>query len=250
MSGNNPEPGRTVTSRVLALLAAFDHQHSHLTLSQLSRRSGVPLTTTHRLVAELVDWQALSLDAEARYVIGRRLWQLGLLSPVNQDLRELALPYLEDVHAVTRQTVHLAVREGMTALYVERLLGSGSAKVVSRMGSHLPLHATGVGKVLLAWAPAEVVAEALTRLERLTAHTIVDPAGIRRELAAVRRDGHARTAEEMTLGTRSLAVPVRNLEGEVVAALGIVIDSARRDLLRFAPVLQVAAGAIGRRLVP
>jgi DNA-binding IclR family transcriptional regulator len=248
VSGGSAEAGRSVTSRVLALLAAFDHRHTRLTLSQLARRSGLPLTTTHRLVAELVEWQALARDADGHYVIGRRLWQLGLLAPVNRDLRELALPYLQDVHAVTRQTVHLAVREGTAALYVERLLGSGSAKVVSQMGSYLPLHATGVGKVLLAWAPDEVQARALADPEQVTSRTVVDPVAIRRELTAVRRDGYARTAEEMTLGTRSLAVPVSNSRGEVVAALGVVVDTAHRELLRLVPVLQVAAGAISRRL--
>jgi DNA-binding IclR family transcriptional regulator len=248
VSGGSAEAGRSVTSRVLALLGAFDHRHTQLTLSQLARRSGLSLTTTHRLVGELIDWQALARETDGSYVIGRRLWQLGLLAPVNQDLRELALPYLQDVHAVTRQTVHLAVREETEALYVERLLGSASTKVVSQMGSYLPLHATGVGKVLLAWAPEEVVAAALVNPERVTVRTVVDPAVIRRELGGVRRDGFARTSEEMTLGTRSLAVPVSNSEGEVVAALGVVVDTGYRELLKLVPVLQVAAGAIGRRL--
>jgi DNA-binding IclR family transcriptional regulator len=248
MSGGSAEAGRSVTSRVLALLAAFDHRHTQLTLSQLARRSGLPLTTTHRLVSELMDWQALDRNRDGTYMIGRRLWQLGLLSPLNQDLRELALPYLQDLHTVTRQTVHLAVREGTAALYVERLLGSGSTKVVSQMGSHLPLHATGVGKVLLAWAPDDVLALALENPEKVTARTIVDPAAIRRELVAVRRDGFARTSEEMTLGTRSIAVPVSDSEGEVVAALGVVVYTAYRELLRLVPVLQVTAGAISRRL--
>ena len=246
MAGNTSTPGATVTSRALALLGAFDEQHRRLTLTELAQRAALPVPTTHRLVGELVAWQALARDGEGRYVVGRRLWEVGLLAPVNLGLREVALPHLQDVHATTRDTVHLAVREGTRALYVERL--AGSTPVVSQMGSRLPLHATGVGKVLLAWAPDDVRDLALSAPEQVTAHTVVDPLRLRRELEEVRRRGCARTAQEMTLGTSSLAVPVRDPAGEVVAALGVVVPAQRRDLLRLLPVLQVAARAIGRRL--
>jgi DNA-binding IclR family transcriptional regulator len=121
--------------------------------------------------------------------------------------------------------------------------------VVSSVGSRLPLHATGVGKVLLASAPDDVVEQALRTLTRQTRHTVVDPRRLRRELAEVRRRGHARTAEEMSLGTHSVAVPVQ-VEGTpvVAAALGIVVPSTRRDVPRLVPVLQVAARGIGRQL--
>lgn len=245
MAGGSTQPGRSVTSRALAVLSAFDQEHPRLTLS---RRSGLTLTTTHRLVGELVEGNALARDQQGRYVIGQRLWEVGLLAPVNLGLREVALPYLQDVHATTRDTVHLAVREGIRALYVERLAGRGSARVVSKMGGRLPLHVTGVGKVLLAWAPDDVRDQALQAPVRVAEHTVVDPARLRRELDEVRRRGYARTSQEMTLGTISLAVPVSSLAGDLVAALGVVVPSARRDLLRLLPVLQVAARAIGRRL--
>jgi len=248
VAGGSAEPGRSALSRAVAVLESFDHEHTRQTLSQISRRSGLHLTTTHRLVNELAGRRILARDTDGRYVIGRRMWELGLLAPVNQDLRELALPHLQDVHAVTRQTVHLAVRAETTALYVERLVGSGSARVVSQMGSHLPLHATGVGKVLLAWAPESVVAECLSNPVRVTPYTVVDPRELRRQLSDVRKQGFARTFEEMTLGVNSLAVPVTDPRGEVVAALGVVIARTRRDLLSFVPVLRVAAGAVGRRL--
>jgi DNA-binding IclR family transcriptional regulator len=123
--------------------------------------------------------------------------------------------------------------------------------VFCHVGSRLPLHATGVGKVLLASAPDDVVAEALTAPVRATRHTVVEPARLRRELAEVRRRGFARTAEEMSLGTLSVAVPVRVERGSgtvVAAALGIVVPSHRRDLSRLVPVLEVAARGIGRAL--
>lgn len=250
MAGGTIEAGRSVTSRALAVLGAYDDRHLRLGLSDIARRSGLPLTTAHRLVAELASWGALERREDGCYVVGRRLWQLGLLAPVHLELREVALPFLQDLFATTRENVQLAVRSGHEALYVERLHGHRSVALVSRAGGRLPLHATGVGKVLLAHAPPEVVARALERPERVTRHTIIEPGRLRREMADVRRRGYARTVEEMTLGTFSVAVPVHGPAGEVLAALGIVTTTMRKDLHRLAPVLQVTAAGITRTLLP
>jgi DNA-binding IclR family transcriptional regulator len=240
-----------VTSRALAVLDAFSATSPRLSLSEIAQRSGTPLTTTHRLLGELTDWGALTRRADGRYEIGRKLWDLGLLAPVQLELRQVAAPFLSDVHTTIRDTVHLAVRDGLCALYVERISGRESVPVVSSVGSRLPLHATGVGKVLLAAAPADVVEQALRSLTRQTRNTVVEPGRLRRELAEVRRRRYARTSEEMSAGAASLAVPVQ-VEGRsgpvVVAALGIVVPPHRRDLLRLVPVLEVAARGIGREL--
>jgi DNA-binding IclR family transcriptional regulator len=170
---------------------------------------------------------------------------------VSLELRQVAAPFLLDLHTTIRDTVHLAVREGLSALYVERISGRESVPVVSQVGSRLPLHATGVGKVLLAAAPDEVVEQALRSLTRLTRSTVVEPGRLRRELAEVRRRRYARTSEEMSAGAASLAVPVqvdRRTGPVVVAALGVVVPPHRRDLPRLVPVLEVAARGIGREL--
>ena len=172
MAGRGRDPGQSVTSRVLAVLSAFDDSHPRLRLSEVARRSGLPVSTVSRLLAELVAGEALARRPDGRYEVGRRLWQLGLLAPVNQELREVALPFIHDIQTATGDVVHIAVREGIAALYVERVVGRGSVPVVSRMGSRLPLHATGVGKVLLAEAPPEVLAEALANLTSLPAENL------------------------------------------------------------------------------
>jgi DNA-binding IclR family transcriptional regulator len=145
-------------------------------------------------------------------------------------------------------TVHLAVRDGTLALYLDRLSGHGSVPVVSKAGARLPLHATGVGKVLLAEAPPEVLAEALANLTPVTRHTITDPARLLRDLAETRRRGYARAVEEITLGLVSVAVPIRPEPGPPVAALGVVTRASRPKASQLVPVLQVAAAAIGRAL--
>jgi DNA-binding IclR family transcriptional regulator len=251
MAGGSGVPGRSVTSRALAILDAFDSGSPRLSLSEIADRSGTPLTTAHRLLAELTGWGALARRADGRYEIGPKLWDLGLLAPVQLELRQVAAPFLMDVHTAIRDTVHLAVRDGLSALYVERVSGRESVPVVSSVGSRLPLHATGVGKVLLAAAPPEVEQEVLRSLTRVTRHTVIDPGRLRRELTEVRRRKYARTSEEMSPGAASLAVPVqvdRPRGPIVVAALGIVVPPHRRDLPRLVPVLEVAARGIGREL--
>jgi DNA-binding IclR family transcriptional regulator len=248
VAGGGRDPGRSVTSRVLAVLGAFDAGHPRLTLSEVARRAGMPVATTARLLGELVAGEALVRRADGRYEVGRRLWQLGLVAPVHQELREVALPLMHDLHAATGDVVHLAVREGTAALYVERMVGTSSVPVLSRMGARLPLHATGVGKVLLAEAPADLLQAVLADLTRITGHTIVEPGRLLRELAEVRRRGYARTSEEMTLGSASLAVPVRPRPGPPIAALGMVTPAAHPRVARLLPALQVAAAALGRAL--
>ncbi|WP_370288244.1 IclR family transcriptional regulator [Nocardioides sp.] len=242
-------PGAALVPRAFDLLGAFDEQHRSLALAELAERTGLASSTTLRIARQLVDVGALERRGDGRYVVGRRIWDLGLLAPVEQDLREIASPYLHDLHAATRATVHLAVREDTRVLYLDRLAGRASVPVVSRVGTHLPLHATGVGKVLLAHAPESVVLEVLGDLPRLTAHTVTQPGVLAAQLERVRREGHATTAEEMTLGACSAAVPIRaGGDGAVVAALGVVVPSLRRDRARLVAALEVAAQGIGRRL--
>ena len=238
----------TVTSRALSLLGAFDEHHRRLTLTELSRRSGLPMPTAHRLVGEMVAWGALARTPSGEYVVGRRLWDLGLLAPVQTGLRQLASPYLHDLYGATLATVHLAVRDGTQVLYLDRLSGHASVPVVSTVGSRLPMHATGVGKVLLAHAPPSVQAEVLGNLTRVTAYTISQPGTLRRQLARVLREDYATTVEEMSLGACSVAVPIR-ARSEVVAALGIVVPTLKKDRARLVSAMQVAARSIGRSLV-
>src|SRR3954470_15682989 len=248
MAGNLSTPGTTVTSRALSLLGAFDEDHRVLSLSQLAERAGLPVPTAHRLVGELVAWGALSRTTAGEYVVGRRLWDVGLLAPAQSGLRELASPYLHDLYGATLATVHLPVRDGAQVLYVDRLSGHASVPVVSTIGSRLPMHATGVGKVLLAHAPSAVQADVLANLTRVTPYTVIQPGILRRQLARVIRDDYATTVEEMSLGACSVGVPIR-ARGDVVAALGIVVPSLKKDRARLVSAMQVAARGIGRALV-
>ncbi|KAA2262638.1 IclR family transcriptional regulator [Solihabitans fulvus] len=248
MAGNSANPGVSVTARVLALLDAFDSDHRALRLSDIARRADLPLPTAHRLLAELVSWGALARREDGRYVVGRRLWDLGLLAPARSGLREIASPFLHDIYGATLATVHLAVREGTKVLYLDRLSGHASVPIVSQVGTRLPMHATGVGKVLLAHAPEDVLFAVLSALDRVTPYTVTAPGRLRQQLARVRQEGYAQTYEEMSLGACSVAVPIHDPSNQVVAALGIVVASLKRDRARLVAALEVAAQGIRRTL--
>jgi DNA-binding IclR family transcriptional regulator len=248
MAGNTSTPGASVTSRVLALLGAFDSRSRSLTLSELARRANLPLATAHRLVGELVEWGALTRQASGQYVVGRRMWDLGLLAPDRNDLRQVASPFLHDLYAATLATTALAVRDGTQALNIDRLSGRASVPIGSDVGSRVPLYATGVGKVLLAHAPLTVQAEVLSNLKRLTPYTITQPGRLREHLRRVLRDGFAQSSEEMHLGACSVAVPIWSAGGSVVAALGVVVPDLRRSRPRLIAALSVAAQGITRSI--
>jgi DNA-binding IclR family transcriptional regulator len=241
--------GQSVTARVLRVLAAFSAERPELMLTEIARRAGLPLTTAHRIVGELTEWGALERATDGRYRIGLRLWEVGALAPRGLGLRESAMPFLEDLYAVTKQNVQLAVLDGSEVVYLERLSGRGAVNTITRVGGRLPLHATGVGLVLLAFADTELQEQVLaSRLKRYTSRTICHPDELRRTLAEVRRTGVAVSDRQIELVALSVAAPVRGPNGEVVAALSVVVPAGTPDTRAYVPVVRATARGISRVL--
>jgi DNA-binding IclR family transcriptional regulator len=233
---------RSVTVRAALLLGAFDTGHRVLNLSQLSRRSGLPLATAHRLAADLVETGLLVRRSDGGYEIGARLWRLGLLAPPTR-LRELALPHLQDLVAATGHTVHLAVLDRTHALIIDRLSGTRTLPTRHSPGNRLPLHCGAVGKALLAYADPAIVDQVTADLHRYTAYTITDPVRLHRQLEEIRRTGLARSAQEYRTGVTSLAVPVHGHEG-VVAAVGLLAPLRTPRLANALSHLRAASASI------
>lgn len=249
MAGGTREAGRTVLGGALAVLGAFSDARPELTLAAICDSTGLPSATAYRLVAELVGWGALERVSRGRYRIGLRLWQVGSLAPAARDLRDAALPFMQDLAAVTGHLVHLVVLDGHRALFLERLAGHIQVPVRSQVGRWLPPHGSGPGKVLLAHAAPELVEEVLAAgLPRLASGTIIDPGELRRVLADVRRSGYCVSRDEMTEGASSVAAPITGAAGAVVASLSVVVPSGTTGLRRLVPAVRVAAAGVSRAL--
>lgn len=247
-TGGRP-PGPSVTARALSVLEAFSASRPTLTLADLQRRTGLPLTTTQRLVRELTAWGALERGPDGRYGIGLRLWEVASLAR-RVSLREAALPFMEDIYEVTHENVQLAVLDAGEVVFVERIAGRHAVEVRTRVGGRFPVHATGVGLLLLGYASSEVQ-EAVLRgpLERFTPRTLTDPAALRRVLADVRSTGVAVSDRQVTLDAVSVAAPVFGPGDEVIAALSVVADASRARPASLEPLVRAAALGTSRRLV-
>lgn len=186
--------------------------------------------------------------ADGDYEIGNKIWRLGTLASVHVELREVALPYMEDVYELGKDAVQVAVLDGLRCLVVDRIAGSRSISVLSKPGSRLPLHATGVGKVLLAFGGTELQDAVVGSLARYTDKTITDASTLTSQLASIRSQGFALTREELAPGATSVAVPLRGNGGMVIAALGVVSSSENLEIARMVPVLQVTAAALSKKL--
>ena len=243
------EPGRSVSSRLWDLLFAFDPEHTELSLADLVRRTGIPHATARRLTIDLLAAGALERTADNRFAIGLPLWRLGTLAPRAETLRSAAQPFVEDLHTALRQHVQLAVLQGDRAVIIERLSAVNAVGLTSQVGGHLPLHCSGVGKVLLSHSSPAFIDEVLAgRLRRFTPKTIVDPAALRRELASCRSTGTVVVREELSEGAESVATRIVDGNGRVVAALSVVVAAGSINLEAAVPSLVASGLGLSRRL--
>lgn len=245
--GASAQQAASVTSRALALLGTFDAEHSVQSLSAMARRAGLPVTTAHRLAGELVAWGGLE-KANDGYRVGQRIWRLGLLAPAQQNIAEVAAPFMQDVLFVTHNVVNLFILDGHEVLLVERMSGTGAGQPFRRVGARLPLHASAAGKIMLAYGAKELFTAVSQRLEPHTPRTITSRATLAAEIERVQALGYATTEEETGPDNYGLAVPVFLPNKQVVAALGIVTRSRPAPVGSVVPVLNIAARGIARRL--
>ncbi|WP_243715228.1 IclR family transcriptional regulator [Micromonospora sp. KC207] len=243
-----PGPTRgNVLDRGVRLLRAFRPSEGALRLTELSRRTGLPKATVHRLAEQLTELGLLQ-RAPAGFLLGIGLFELGELVPVKLRLREAALPFMQDLYEATHETIHLGVRDGLDVIYADRIRGHAGIDTPSRVGGRLPLTCTGVGKVLLAYAGQGLVDEVLAQpLPRLTAHSVTDPGRLADELAQIRYSGVGYDRQEAAPRLSCVASPVL-VHGQIVAALSISVPAHQLQPARLAPAVRTASLALSRVL--
>lgn len=236
MAGGSRQPGRSVTSKVLAILSTFELSRGSLSLTQIAEEADLPLSTAHRLVGELVDEGMLARGPHGKIQLGLKLWSIA--QNTGRQLRDTARPFVQDMYSLTGHTSQLAIRDGTSSLYIDRVYGPRRVPRASRVGGRLPLHATAVGKVILAFSEPWVAEAYLTReMEAFTPRTKTNPKLLAKELATIRENGYATTLDEVRVGACSIAVPVYHT-GRLGCAIGLVVSSdAVNELPRHLPVL-------------
>ena len=236
----NSRSGETMTDRIVRVLSTFSEERRTQTASEIGRRAGLPSSTAHRIVDDLVAVGLLERDARHRVALGMRLWELAHRGSRALRLREAALPFMQQVQARIREHTQLSVLEDEEALFLERLSHPEAGLNVARVAGRLPLHSSSAGLVLLAHADADLVQRVLSRrLPALTADTITDPDLLRELLRTVRERGFVVARGMMSEVSTGVAVPVRD-RGKVVAALSVVLP---RDSGREAAAVDVLSGA-------
>ncbi|MFI9627415.1 IclR family transcriptional regulator [Streptomyces sp. NPDC052042] len=223
MAGNGRDAGRSVASKIFAILGVLGRSRCGHTVSEISRATGLPATTVLRLLREMTDLDVVHRTTGRRYEIGIGIWRWGVRAPRVDVVCRSARPQMQELHQATRENVTLAVLDGRgSALAVEKVSGRESWPVTGELGADMPLHATGAGKVLLAFSPPEEIQQYLSGpLPRYTPFTVVSPALLSGQLREIRRLGVGYAGEEMNLGSVSIAAPVR-ADGAVVGALSLV----------------------------
>jgi DNA-binding IclR family transcriptional regulator len=224
---SDPSPRGTAPSvlwKAFDVLGAFSHRRRVLTLSEISRYSGLPKSTAHRVLFMLIEVGAVEQVADG-YQVGLRMFSLGVLPP-EAALREAALPHLEELHRVTGHTLHLAILRGADVVYLEKLLPRGTSVVMpSVIGDRMPATVTGVGKVLLAFSSSEERAAALAGpLPRRTARSLGTLEALHRELDTIRERGYALDREEAAVGVSCVAVPILTDGGSRRASAAISVS--------------------------
>lgn len=239
---------RSTVARAVSVVDAFRPGETVLGVSEIARRSGLHVATASRLVAELVELGLLRRETDRRVGLGLRLWELGARASPALSLREVAMPLMEDLHAVVGQHTQLGVLDGDEVLFLERLSAPGAVVNYTRIAGRLPLHASSSGLVLLAHASRELQERTLAGpLRTFTAATIGTAARLRAALDQVRREGVAFCPGHIHPDACGIAVPVRDPAGAVVAALAVIVPNDA-DARAQVPALRAAARGIGRQL--
>lgn len=243
-------------ARGLAVIRAFSQQRRTLTIAQLSHRTAIPRAAVRRCLYTLAKLGYVGSEDGKTYALRPRILALGHAYLSSTPLATAVQPLLDQISDDLHESSSMAVLEGDEILYIAR--SSTKTRLMSidlGLGSRLPAYCTSMGRVLLADLPQPQLDQYLGRvsLTRLTHRTVSTAAELKRVLAEVRRDGHAIVDQELEIGLRSIAVPVRDAAGRCVAAINIGTQSARVSVAemqaRFLARLQAAAGELAVLLV-
>ncbi len=240
--------------RTLDLLEALANAQGEISITHLAGRTGLHVSTVHRLLATLVQRGYVRQNREtARYYLGSKLGVLGEGAPRYTELRLHAQPALQSLTDSVNETSNLVVIEDTAAVYIDQVQCRQVVRLFNQVGNRVPLQCTASGKVLLAWLESVARDRVVDRLEfkSYTARTLASRSALLAALDAVRRAGYALDEEEYQTGARCVAVPVLDASGAAFAAISVSAPANRLNRARaieILPALRRAATAIATGL--
>jgi DNA-binding IclR family transcriptional regulator len=221
-------------------------------VTELSERLGLSKAVVHRILATLRATGFIDLDGETRrYSLGPAALALGLTYLQQIDVRDAARSVLRELSEQTNETATLSIRRGDVRMYVDQVTPAREVKMTVQLGHPYPLHAGGSSKAFLAHLPDSWVDDYLSRpLEVVGVNTITDPALLRRDLAAIRKQGYAASFGERMEGAGSIAAPVFDHENDAIAVISVCgpVERFRSEVDAIAPLLLEATRDLSRRL--
>ena len=240
-------------ANAIRLVKVFTEAESEIGISNLARRLGLGKSTVHRLATTLVEADFLEKNPDTgAYRLGLALFELGMLVRRKMNVVNEARPFLKSLMERTGESVHLTVLDHASVLYINNIASPQAIRMSSNLGARVPAHCSSEGKVLLAYRASDVVDRVIeTGLPALTSKTITKPQQLREELAQVRTRGYAIDDEELEVGLRAAAAPIRDHRGAVIAAISVagpVQRVSKRALQSYVPDVIAAAQAISQRL--
>lgn len=215
--------------RALSILEIIGNSNKPLDINQIADLSGVPLSSLYRLLDTFTAMGFLNRNPGNRtYSLGFKLLYLGNQARLQLSLVGMVKPFLEDLTQRTGETANLVVEDQGEAVYVEKVDSPHPLRITNMIGKKAPLHATGVGKCLLAWRPAQEVIRIMEKkgMAKLTPNTINNINDLLQELQRVREKGYALDCEECEIGIRCVAAPIF-IGDQVVAAMSVSGPSIR-----------------------
>ncbi len=227
-----PKNSIQVIERMMALLDVLAESPDPVSLKTLAQRTGLHPSTAHRILASLTSSRFVQRPDAGSYQLGIRLLELGNLVKSRIHLRQLALPFMQQLHERIGESVNLGIRHEDEIIYIERTsAGRSLVRVVYLVGGRAPLHLTSVGKLFLAEDPPEAVRDYARRtgLPGKTAHSLVTLAALEKDLERIRRHQVGFDAEEAEVGLKCVAAPIRDDEGKLVAGLSVSAPTERHQ---------------------
>lgn len=235
-------------NRAFRLLGAFGAEQPEMSLAELARAVDLPKSTVHRLAQQLVAEGALE-RCSMGYRLGLRMFEIGSIIGPQRRLRELAVPYMQDLYEATHETVQLGILDYLEVVYIEKIESHRSVKLPTFVGARMPAHCTALGKVLLAFRDREVLDLLLAcEMGNRTPYTITVPSVLVSELNVVAQVGLAFDREESVVGVGCVAAPVFDWRGRSIAALSISGPLTRFNPDAIANKLSHTANALTRLL--